>query len=148
MKTLRKLIAFCFLITTVMAANAQTTTMQRQPMFKNSAEKLPAAITELDKAFTAAEGTELNFKFHNFSFSGIVQRNIKRYDNLTSVIIKSTSLKNTLLSLSKRINDDQSVTYIGRILSDHASDGYELIKNADGSYVFHKISTDDLIQDY
>lgn len=148
MKTLQIGITLCFLFISAMTAKAQIPTMQRQPLFKNAAEKLPAAITELDKAFTAKEGTEVAFKFHNFSFSGTVQSSIKRYENLYSVIIKSTSPDNTLLSISKRINEDKSVTYIGRIINEKSVDGYELIKNTDGTYAFHKIKTEDLIQDF
>jgi len=148
MKTLQLGFTLCFLFISAIAVKAQTPTFERQPLFKNAAQKLPAAISELEKAFTVKEGSEVTFQFNNFKFTGTVQTSIKRYENLYSVIIKSTSLNNTLLSLSKRINDDKTITYVGRMINETSVDGYELVQNTDGTYTFHKIQTEDLIQDF
>lgn len=127
---------------------AQVVSSSRPQLFRTVSDRLPTAITELDKAFTAPEGTSVKFKFYNLAFSGTVTSSIKRYDNLYSVIIKSSSLDNTLLSISKRINEDKTITYVARILNENYADGYELIKANDGSYAFNKIKTEALIQDY
>lgn len=148
MKTLQRGLAMLILLTISNLIFAQTSNMQRAPMFRNMGDRVPAALTELEKAFVAKPGTEVSFKFHNLVFSGTVISSVKKFENLRSVIIESKSLNNTLLSLSKRINDDKSITYVGRILNQKASDGYELVKNIDGSYTFHKILTEELIQDY
>ncbi len=50
-------------------------------------------------------------------------------------------LQNALLSISRRINDDNSVTYVGRIINEKYADGYELIKDNSGNYSFTKIKT-------
>jgi hypothetical protein len=63
------------------------------------------------------------------------------------VIVKSPTLNNTLLAISKRINDDKTITYVGRIINDKYADGYEL-KKENGSYAMHKIKTDALVEDY
>ena len=127
---------------------AQVVSSSRPQLFRTVSDRLPTAITELDKAFTAPEGTSVKFKFYNLAFSGTVTSSIKRYDNLYSVIIKSSSLDNTLLSISKRINEDKTITYVARILNENYADGYELIKANDGSYAFNKIKTEAFIQDY
>jgi hypothetical protein len=57
-------------------------------------------------------------------------------------------LHNTLLSISKRINDDNSITYVARIINEKYADGYELKKDIAGNYSFNKIKTDELIQDF
>jgi len=57
-------------------------------------------------------------------------------------------LQNTLLSISKRINDDNTITYVGRIINEKYADGYELKKDNNGNYSFNKIRTEELIQDF
>ena len=52
------------------------------------------------------------------------------------------------LSISKRIDDDNTITYVGRIINEKYADGYELIKDKSGNYSFNKIKTADLIQDF
>ncbi len=148
MKTLHKGLAMLVLLIITNSLFAQTDNLKRSPMFRGVGNRGPAAVSELEKAFAVKPGTDVNFKFHNLAFSGTVVSSVKRFENLYSVIIESKSLNNTLLSVSKRINDDKSITYIGRILNQKASDGYELVKNTDGTYTFHKILTEELIQDY
>ena len=130
------------------ATKAQVTTSSRQNLFSRYSEKLPTAVTELDKAFNAKLGADVNLKFSNFSFSGTVTSSVKRYDNLYSVVIKSTSLSNSLFSISKRINDDKTITYVGRVINEKYADGYELTKDSDGNYALNKIKTEELLQDY
>lgn len=148
MKTFHKLVMLCIIVITTYQSQSQVLSSSRPQLFRTSSEKLPTAVTELDKAFSAKEGATLQFKFYNLSFTGTVTSSVKRYDNLYSVIIKSSSLNNTLLSISKRINDDKSVTYVGRIINEKYADGYELTKGNDGTYAFNKIKTEVLIQDY
>lgn len=147
MKTLLPGLAVLLLLINTNPLRAQVYPVKKQQIFKNASDRVPVAIAELEKAFKAKEGTNLTFQFRGLELKGTLLSSVKRYENLYSVIVKSSS-DDTLLSFSKRINDDLSVTYIGRILNDHSSDGYELKKNTDGSYTFHKIQTEDLIQDF
>jgi hypothetical protein len=148
MKTIYKLLAAGIILMSSFAVQAQVNTSSRQSLFGRYSAKLPTAEKELDKAFNAKEGSEINLKFSNFSFTGTVTSSVKRYDNLHSVIVKSTSLNNSLLSISKRINEDRTVTYVGRIINEKYSDGYELIKDSDGNYALNKVQTAELLQDY
>ncbi len=147
MRALLTGIATIFLITTSNTLSAQEAGSAKRPMFKNSSERIPAAITELEKAFAAEPGASINFLFRDMRFKGTVVNSVKRYENLYSTIIKNDT-DGTLLSFSKRINTDRSVTYVGRIINDKSTDGYELKKNVDGTYAFHKIQMEELIQDY
>ena len=123
--------------------------LQGHYLFNNFSANIPTAVTELNKAFLAAEGSSIQLNFaNNFSFTGTVFSSVQRYSNLSSVIIKISSLQNSLLSISKRINDDNTITYVGRIINEKYADGYELKKDNYGNYTFNKIKTEDLIQDF
>jgi hypothetical protein len=148
MKIMLKMTAICAIIMFSYAAQSQNVTSQRHNYFDRYAAKLQTPETELSKAFSVPEGGKIKLAFGDFAFNGIVLSSINRYDNLYTVIVKSPSLDNTLLSISKRINDDQTITYVGRIINNNYADGYELKRENNGSYTMHKIKTDALIEDF
>ncbi len=143
-----KIAAICAIILLSYNSNAQILTSNRQNYFDKYAAKLPTPESELSKAFSVPQGGKVKLNFGDFTFNGIVTSSIKRYDNLYTVIVKSPGLNNTLLAISKRINDDKTITYVGRIINDEYADGYELKKENNGSYAMHKIKTDALVEDY
>jgi hypothetical protein len=48
--------------------------------------------------------------------------------------------------LSRQTNDDQSISFVGRILSTDAFDGYEIKRDASGNYQFHKVEEEKVRQ--
>ena len=148
MKIMYKMAVLCMIILFSYTAHAQILTSNRQNHFDKYAANLPTPESELSKAFSVPEGGKVKIDFGNFSFNGIVTSSIKRYDNLYTVIVKSPILNNTLLAISKRINDDKTITYVGRIINNNYADGYVLKKDKNGSYAMNKIKTDDLVEDY
>jgi hypothetical protein len=149
MKTISKVFVLCIILVTSYNTNAQVTTSSRPLLFSNFSANIPTAAAELNKAFIGAEGSLIQLNFTtNFSITGTVFSSVQRYNNLSSVIIKVPSLHNSLLSISKRTNDDNTITYVGRIINEKYADGYELKKDNIGNYSFNKIKTEELIQDF
>ncbi len=149
MKTTLRLFALCILLSITFCTQAQVTSSAKPNLFNSFSTNIPASVDELDKAFTVTPGSSIQFNFANkLPFDGIVLSSVQRYSNLSSVIIKSSLLQNALLSISRRINDDNTITYVGRIINEKYADGYELTKDNKGNYSFNKIKTQDLIQDY
>lgn len=149
MKTMFKLIALCLLMCITYFAKAQVNNSSRPDLFNSYSAIIPASVSELDKAFALGKATSIQLNFSDkLFFAGTVLSSVKRYNNLFSVIIKSTLLQNSILSISKRINDDNTITYVGRIINEKYADGYVLEQDKSGSYSFNKIRTADLIQDY
>ncbi len=151
MKTIYTVIALFAILTASYKTNAQTQLVKpaKENLFTKFSANIPTAVAELDKTFLAAEGSSIQLNFgNNFSVAGTVFSSVQRYSNLSSVLIKLPLLNNSLLSISKRINDDNTVTYVGRIINEKYADGYELQKDNQGHYTFNKIKTADLIQDF
>lgn len=148
MKIMYKVAAICMIVLFSYNGHAQILTSNRQNHFDRYAADLPTPESELSKAFNVPEGRKVKLNFGDFAFNGIVTSSVKRYDNLYTVIVKSPDLNNTILAISKRINDDKTITYVGRIINDKYADGYELKKENNGSYAMHKIKTDALVEDY
>lgn len=149
MKTTLMLCLFAFCILVTPGVSAQTNKSVKPSLFASYSSKIPASITELEKAFTITAGSDVKFRFSpGFLFSGTVISSVQKYNNLSSVLIRLPAFNNTLLCISKRINDDNTITYVGRIINEKYADGYELIKDNTGNYSFTKIKTEDLIQDF
>ena len=129
-------------------SRSQIQSSNRSQLFRNVSQRVPAKVIELDKAFSAKEGSIIKLEFKNFDFEGKVTSSVKRYDNLYSVVIKSSTLDNAIFSISKRIGNDNATTYMGRIINENYDDGYELVQDENGSYILNKIKTEILLQDY
>ena len=102
---------------------------------------------ELSKVFASATGQNITLAFsNNFLFTGNVTDNVVKYSNLQTANIKSPGFNNSIFNISKRVNDDNSITYVGRIINISYFDGYELAKDGSGNYKLIKIETDKVIQ--
>ena len=148
MKITIKMAIMAIIILVSYSSNGQILTSNRQNYFNKYAERLPANVSELEKAFSTEEGRKVKINFGNFSFFGIVIISVKKYENLQSIVVKSPDLNNTLLAISRRINEDKTISYVGHIINEKYADGFELRKDTDGSYAINKIKTDALIEDY
>jgi hypothetical protein len=103
---------------------------------------------ELSKVFITAPGQNISLTFSdNFTFSGTVTSNLVKYNNLQSAVIVSPDYSNTAFGISKIINNDGSISYVGRIINKNYFDGFELKKNITGNYQLKKIETDKVIPD-
>lgn len=80
-------------------------------------------------------------------FEGKVVSNENKYDNLQSMIIRSNNMGNTLFQLSKIINKDKSITYVGRIMNPDALEVYEIKNDVAGNYRLQRIDLDNILQD-
>jgi len=112
----------------------------------------PAVIncsqTELSRIFNTPAGQTISISFSdNFTFSGTLKSNITKYANLQTVVISSPDYSNTIFSVSKIINGDGTIGYIGRIINKNYFDGFELKQNVAGNYQLVKMETDRVIQD-
>ncbi len=149
MKRIYKAVVLFTLLVSFNNANSQIVTERRPPLFAAFAKTINFPTKELEKIFTTPEGRTIKFSLgENVGLTGIITSSIQRYNNLQNVIIKLNNLDNTVFGISKRINDDKSVTYIGRIINTKYSDAFELKSDANGNYFINKKNTADLIEDH
>ena len=98
-------------------------------------------------AFSKTEGDIISLAFSNdFTVAGKVSSNIQKYANLQSMTIQLPGYANAVFHLSKQINSDLSLSYVGRIMSTEAQDGYEIKKDDTGNYALVKIEEEKIRQ--
>lgn len=114
--------------------------------------KLPSIVScdpiQLLTCFDVKEGGVVNISFSdNFRFSGKVVSNVRKYDNLHSVVIRSENLENTLFQISKQTGDDKSIRFVGRMISPGSPEGYKISMDEKGNYSLVKFETSHIVQD-
>ena len=137
----------CMFLCTLLATTgfSQGTGSAKPKQFNNYPDVINCSEAELNKVFGTPAGQTISLSFSdNFLFSGDITSNVVKYSNLQSAVIKSPGFNNTVFSISKRINPDNSITYLGHIINMNYFDGFELKKIA-GTYQLVKIETDKVI---
>lgn len=134
-----------FIVSTVFS---QTGTVSKPKQFNNFPDVITCPEAELSSIFTSSPGQGISLSFSNsFTFSGTVVNNVVKYSNLQTAVIKSPAFNNSIFSVSRIVNKDNSISYLGRIINKDFFDGYELKRDASGSYHLIKMETDRVIQD-
>ena len=148
MKRIYKAAVLFTLLISFNNVKAQVVTETRPQLFSAFAKTIHFPKTELEKIFTTSEGRTIKLSLgDNVGLTGVITSSIQPYHNLQSVIIKLNNLDNTVFGISKRTNDDNSITYIGRMINTKYADAFELKTDANGNYFINKRNTADLIED-
>ena len=136
------------LLSTFLATNGYSQTASKPKQFSNFPDVINCTESALSNIFNATPGQNISVSFSdNFSFAGDVVNNVVKYSNLQSAVIKSPAFHNSIFSVSRITNRDNSISYVGRIINKNYFDGYELKKNATGNYQLIKVETDRVIPD-
>ena len=147
MKTYAPYALSLFLSFIVVTAFCQTNN-QKPKQFSSFPSAISCSEQELAKVFVASPGQNISLSFSdNFTFSGVVKSNLSRYANLQSAVIVSPDYSNTIFNVSKIINADGSISYVGHIINKNFFDGFDLKKNASGIYQLKKTESDRVIPD-
>ena len=148
MSPVKRCMFLLMLCLTTAAVHAQQTKARPIAAFSKLSSTISISETTLSGAMQMSKGQEVAVGLsHEFNFPGTVLSNENVYKNLQTLIIKSSLYNNSLLQISKQINDDKSITYVGRIFNPGGSDGYGLKQTADGSYHLEKFETASILQD-
>jgi hypothetical protein len=117
-------------------------------LFKELPNRINVSFKNMDNVFDFEVGKSVNLPLSlNFQFSGIVVSKAEDASaNVKSIVIKSTNKVGATLAISRIINNDNSVTYRGRIMSFQHGDAYE-ITNENGSYALVKKGLYDLYEE-
>lgn len=145
MKTLSKL---TFALLLCLATTSGFTQSSKPKIFGDFPNTINCAVSEFIHAFRATEGQHVILSFSdNFKFSGTVISNVIKYSNLQSMTVQSDLSDRTIFHLSKQLNEDNSISYVGRIMNPTASDGYQIKKDMSGNYKFEKTDAEKILQE-
>ena len=150
-------IAMCvLLVTSGIAVNAQNRIPLNEPdlnkpmLFRNLPDKIALNAAELESYFTTHVGSNTQLSLAsdlNQKFEGnLVSRSERGSDGFQTAIVRSTNFSGARLTVTRRQNDDGTVSYLGRIISFQHGDIYEL-QNMQGQMFLVKKNFYDLINE-
>ncbi len=143
----RTMLLFLLALTTA-TVHAQQNKAANAAVFNNFSQTIDISETTLSNAMQMSKGQQAMLNFGNdFNFPGVVLNNEIVFDNLQTIIIRSSAYNNALLQISKQINDDKTISYVGRIFGKGSADGYEIKRTTNGSYQLQKFETANILQD-
>jgi len=116
-----------------------------QKMFDGIPETTKFLPSVIEGLFSMNPGTAVDIKFtQGFHVSGVLKSNKKVYDNLQTIVIESSNYKANLF-ISKTIDQNDKIKYVGRMLGRGFQDGIELKMDNTGNNIIKKINLTDMI---
>ncbi len=144
-----RLTILCTILFSILTVSgiSQSTPIQKSPHFDNSPKVISCSTSDLNQFFLAAKGQPIQSTLSKqFNINGAtVSNNFKQSNNFQSVAIKLADYDGAILSISKRLDENNNTVFVGHIIHQFASDGYELRKTNDGSYQFVKVNMEDIL---
>ena len=138
--------AFClFLCLCTAATQAQQQKISPTPLFSNYPSSISISAEQLSAAMNSKDGESISFiGSGKFSFTGTVISNRKKYNNLQTVMVRSSAFNNAIFQITMVTEKNNSI-FKGRIIHPDAADGYEL-KFAEGSYGLQKFEMSRILE--
>jgi len=123
---------------------------QNKPkLFTNLPDRIPVDISNLENLMMVGTGKDVSLKLGDKDlqgFSGKVVSVTNKYNNINSVVIRSSNFNGAILTLSSSTKPDGTVKFTGRIISFQHGDLYEL-QNQNNQYILIKKNFYDLINE-
>lgn len=120
--------------------------VQAQKLFDALPEKASFQPQVVEAVFALNPGTAVDLKFtQGFRVTGIVKSNQKVYDNLQTVMIESSNYKNAKLYISRTMDTNNQVKYVGRMIGRGYEDGVEIKTDNAGNNTIKKFNLKDMI---
>ena len=123
--------------------------LNKPKLFDNLPDQIPVHILDLQSLVNAETGKEVSLtleKNTSKGFNGKVVSAATKYNNIRSVVIRSSNFNGALFTLSSSILANGTVKFTGRIISFRHGDLYEL-QNQNDQYILIKKNFYDLINE-
>jgi len=133
------LITIAFMLGSVANAAAQR-------LFDAVPEEVVFKTNVIENLFSQNSGTAVDIRFNqNLRITGIVKSNQKVYNNLQTVVISVSNYSNAKLFVSRIVDENNTIKYVGRLIGRGAQDGYELKADLAGNNSLKKINMKEMI---
>jgi hypothetical protein len=150
MKTLKSVFPCLFFFLSIVDVSAQSKAQANDPvreydhnqprLFKELPDRLHLKMDDFSEIFDLEVGKSTTLHFaKNFSFHGtVVSKAEDAMANLKSIVIKSPMFSGAAFTLSRLINENNTLSYRGRIMSFKHGDAYDLVLEEGAYYLIKK----------
>jgi hypothetical protein len=129
-------------------ANNQLHVASKPKLFKDAPTRIILRHTEFDKLFLYEVGQVTSLSLSsNFSLAGtVVSKAEDKKANVKSIVIRCSDKPGASFTISRIVNENNTITYRGRMISFKHSDAYEMVFEND-SYSLIKKEASDLYEE-
>jgi hypothetical protein len=123
--------------------------LNKPRLFNTLPDKIPVHILDLQALVNTGTGKEVSLtleKNTSTGFTGKIVSSASKYNNIRSVVIRSSNFNGATFTLSSSILANGTVKFTGRIISLQHGDLYEL-QEQDNQYILVKKNYHDLINE-
>lgn len=148
MKNLLCTIAVVLLALTTVTTYAQPAAkISKSAVFAKLPSNIKATEAQLNKFFLSARGQSVATSFDNvLTVSGNVLNNTVKYGQLQTITVKLDNYQGSILTVSKRLDQNNKPVYMAHIINNNSTDGYRLKRSGD-SYQFEKINMSEVLME-
>lgn len=116
-----------------------------QKNFESLPETAKFEKSVIEGLFNLNPGSAVDVKFtQGFHVTGIIKSNKKVYENLQTIVIESSNYKANLF-VSRTVDQNNKIKYVGRMLGRGYQDGIELNTDNAGNNIIKKINLQEMI---
>lgn len=120
--------------------------LKKPRLFNSLPDRVPVESTLLKSLISGSEGSSIQLPMGKTSLEGTIISTSFKYNNIRSVLIRSSNFNGASMTLSSSTTPDGTVKISGRILSMQHGDLFEL-HNEKGTYVFVRKEFYDVINE-
>jgi hypothetical protein len=123
-------------------------TIKKPSAFNDFPKIVYCPASTIASLFSIAQGQPARIQFsENQALEGKIINKISKYNNtLQTLVIQIPAFGNSILSISKRKEKDNSDVFIGHLYNNNFADGFQLNPGKNNQYELVKIATDQVLQ--
>ena len=144
MKNFKKILPFVLLIVLTVDCFAQNNHPSKTALFDALPKTINCTSVDLNKFFSIAPNQQTihTSVSDQLNIDGAILSNTFRYKRLHSIVIRLSGYNDAIFSISKRMDENNLAIFMGHIIHQNSTDGYELKKTGDNLYQFIKASAE------
>jgi hypothetical protein len=124
------------------------TNIKKPSAFNDFPKIVYCPASTIANLFSIAQGQSAKIEFgENKVLEGRIINKISKYNNtLQTIVIQIPAYGNSILSISKRKENDNSTVFIGHLFNNNFADGFQLKPGKNNQYELVKTSTEQVLQ--
>ncbi len=140
--------AWCIAVMlTLLAYSSPAQTLQkRSSLFSAYPASINCTEQQLNSLFNAVNGQSVQLALTDqFILKGTLKNKMNKYGKIETLFIQLPAFDNTLLSISRRADEQENYVYTAHLLNRNFTDGYELRRDKNNKYRFEKIEAEKML---
>jgi hypothetical protein len=146
MKNIFKWYGFVVFIILTQTSIAQQHRTAKPTLFSNFPATINCTDDQLSKLFLSPKDQNIKLTLSgNLVLQGTVKSRISKYGKMETINVQLPAFDNVLFSVTKSMDENNTVIYTAHLFNNKYADGYQLKKSGKNTYQFEKIAMETML---